>query len=147
MADAPAPAQSTKSCPAILRRLAGMFYESLLLLAMLFVATSAYLAIDGVLDEAWRRPLLQLLLVSVSAIYFGWFWVHGGQTLPMRTWQMRLVSIDGGPVPPSKALARCLLAWVLIPAGGIAMLWALIDRDRRFLHDRLAGTRIIDTRV
>ena len=123
-----------------------MAYEALLLLAVLFAASWLSLFFTPTLEEAWRRPLLQLIAIAVSAAYFTWFWVHGGQTLPMKTWQMRLVSIDGGAVAPSRALARCLLAWVLIPAGGIAVLWALIDRDRQFLHDRIAGTRIVDTR-
>jgi len=130
--------------PGILRRLAGMAYESLLLFAVLFAAAWLCLVVTQALDGAWRRPLLQAVAVVASAIYFSWFWVHGGQTLPMKTWRMRLVSTAGGPVAPTRALARCLLAWVLIPAGGVAVLWAFVDRDRQFLHDRLAGTRIID---
>jgi uncharacterized RDD family membrane protein YckC len=27
--------------------------------------------------------------------------------------------------------------------GVVGLLWALVDRDRQFLHDRLAGTRLV----
>jgi len=129
----------------ILRRLAGMAYELLLLSGVLFVATCLFLVLGQAVGELWRRPLLQIEVIGVSGIYFTWFWGHGGQTLPMKTWHLRLVDAGGGAVSPRKALARYLLACVLIPAGGIAILWALVDRDRQFLHDRFAGTRIVST--
>jgi uncharacterized RDD family membrane protein YckC len=146
--DAPASAQvhASKSHPGILRRLAAMAYELALLTGVLFFATCLFLALGQGLEETWRRPLLQLVVIGVGGIYFTWFWIHGGQTLPMKTWHLRLVDAGGGPVAPGKALARYLLACVLIPAGGIAILWALVDSDRQFLHDRLAGTRIANAR-
>ena len=146
-ASAAAAAESTAkiSFPGILRRLAGMAYEALLLAAILFISTYVFLTLGQTLDDAWRRPLLQVYLVCVCGIYFVWMWRHGGQTLPMKTWHMRLVNIAGGRLSPGQALARFLLACVLIPAGGVSILWALFDRDRQFLHDRLAGTRIVNT--
>jgi uncharacterized RDD family membrane protein YckC len=124
-----------------------MAYELLLLFGVLFIATYLFLALGQALEETWRRPLLQVEVIGVCGIYFTWFWGHGGQTLPMKTWHLRLVDAGGAAVSPKKAFARYLLACVLIPAGGIAILWALVDRDRQFLHDRLAGTRIVSTRV
>ena len=75
-------------------------------------------------------------------IYFMWCWLNGGQTLPMKTWKIRLVSKDGGRIRPAQALLRYLAAWpstVLL----IGIFWALIDREQLFLHDRIAGTRLI----
>jgi uncharacterized RDD family membrane protein YckC len=151
MVDAPGPpasaqVQTSASRPGLLRRMASMAYELLLLSAALLAATAVFLVFGQALDDGWRRPLLQAVLLAVSGVYFIWFWVHRGQTLPMKTWHLRLVDAAGGPVAPRKALARFMLAAILLPAGGIAILWALIDRDGDFLHDRLAGTRIISTR-
>ena len=150
MGDAPAPvapasaqASTSTSRPGILRRLAAMAYEMLLVCAVLFVATCLFLVFGRAVDEAWRRPLLQALLLGAGGLYFTWFWVHGGQTLPMKTWNLRLENAAGGPVTPARALARYVFACIFIPAGGIAILWALADRDRQFLHDRLAGTRLV----
>ena len=75
--------------------------------------------------------------------YFTWFWTHGGQTLAMQTWKMRLVTADGSSVTKKQALTRYVFALIGIFLFGAGIIWALFDRDRQFLHDRLAGTRII----
>lgn len=136
-------AGATHLTPSILRRLAGMAYESLLLLGVLFISTYLFLIPAQALDESWRRPLLQVCEFTVCGIYFTWLWRHGGQTLPMKTWRMHLTSAAGGPVSMGQALARYLLACVLIPLAGIGIAWALVDPDRQFLYDRLAGTRLV----
>lgn len=61
----------------------------------------------------------------------------------MKTWRIRLVTREGLPVRPARVLLRYLLCWPSIVLGGAGILWALFDRDRQFLHDRLAGTRLI----
>jgi uncharacterized RDD family membrane protein YckC len=133
----------TPATPGILRRLAAMAYEVVLLCGVLFVATYLFLAAGQALDDAWRRPLLQVFLVVVCGSYFVWFWRHGGQTLAAKTWRMRVTSRDGGEVSRTQAVARYLYACLLVPLFGLAILWAFFDRDRQFLHDRLAGTRIV----
>ena len=90
------------------------------------------------------RPLLQLYLAALAALYFIWQWCHGGQTLPMKTWRFRLVCTDGGPVAWPRALHRYVIAVLGFLAVGLGFLWALVDRDRQFLHDRLSGTALVD---
>lgn len=85
---------------------------------------------------------LWLYLFLVLGIYFVWHW-HGGQTLPMRTWRLRIVMADGTRPPAMRLMLRYSLAWLSIGFFGLGLLWALVDRDRQFLHDRLAGTCIV----
>jgi len=61
----------------------------------------------------------------------------------MKTWRIRLVTRDGLALRPSRALLRYLLVWLTLALGGMGIVWALVDRDRQFLHDRLAGTRLV----
>jgi uncharacterized RDD family membrane protein YckC len=86
---------------------------------------------------------LWLHLFLVLMFYFVWFWLNGGQTLPMKTWKLRLVDQSGNPIRPLQAILRYLAAWPSILLLGLGILWALFDRDGQFLHDRIAGTRII----
>jgi uncharacterized RDD family membrane protein YckC len=132
-------------CPGILRRLAGMCYETLLLAAVLAVT----LILPHVLLGAFAHrlatpPVLWAHLFLVLLVYSVWFWSNGGQTLAMKTWRIRLVTRAGLPVRPAQALLRYLLCWPSFALCGIGLLWALIDRDRQFLHDRLAGTQLVD---
>ena len=132
------------AAPGVLRRLASMLYESILLFAVAFAGTWTFQFAAGTLRiEGWRLALLQLFLLLLFAVYFLWCWLRGGQTLAMKTWRIRLVAKNGhGRLAPKAALLRFVYALVLIPClVGIA--WAFVDRDRQFLHDRLAGSLLI----
>jgi uncharacterized RDD family membrane protein YckC len=125
------------------RRLAGMLYESLLLLGVLTVAFALpHLVLGTIWRIAVSGPLLWLHVFLVLWAYFAWLWQHGGQTLAMRAWNIRLVSAGGASLTRRQVHLRYLLAWPSLLLG-IGILWALVDRDRQFLHDRLAGTRLV----
>ncbi len=153
-------------CPFAVR-LTALFYDLLTSLAIvLVVGLLAQLATGGQLiavrdghahSPAWY-PLLQL---TALAAYFVWSWMRGGQTLGARAWRMRVVA-DSGRVTLWRALARCAVAaspllllglgplleprWLL---AGMLLAWsadyaaALRESDRRTLHDRLSGTRLL----
>jgi uncharacterized RDD family membrane protein YckC len=135
-----APAAATAN---LARRLGSICYEILLLAAILFAAGWVFLAIGWLLPPALARPLFQLYLLTICAAYFIYCWTRNGQTLPMKTWRIRLVTRQGGALPLGRAGLRYLLALASIALAGGGFWWALIDRDGQFLHDRLAGTRLI----
>ena len=114
-----------------------MVYEAVLLFAVAFFAGWLFFFASGGRDATagWLRHELQLFILVVFAGYFLWCWLRGGQTLAMKAWGIRLVDVT-----PAKALLRFVLAVALLP---VSVAWALFDRDRQFLHDRLAGTRLV----
>ncbi len=144
-----------------------MAYEGVLLFAVAFVATWLFqFAAGGAIVEGWQRTALQAYLAAVFAAYFLWCWLRGGQTLAMKTWGIRLVAPGRSRIPAKIALARLAyagffigafgaalvgafvhhnpgLAFATLAVSGIGLGWALFDRDRQFLHDRLAGTRLV----
>lgn len=129
--------------PGFGRRMLALMYEALLLLGVWFIA--AFLFHLVFLDPAaeYFRPLFQFYLLVVGGIYFIWFWTHGGQTLAMQTWKLRLVSANDERISTQQAMVRYLMAVIGISFLGFGLLWALFDRDRQFLHDKVARTRII----
>ena len=139
-----APAQLPDLAPGLLRRLASMLYEAILLFAVAFFGTWLFQFAAGTLRiEGWRMTLLQLFLLVLCAAYFLWCWLRGGQTLAMKTWRIRLVAKDGhARLAPKAALLRFLYALLLVPTL-VGIFWALVDRDRQFLHDRLAGSLLV----
>ncbi len=76
-------------------------------------------------------------------LFFAGFWTHGGQTLGMRAWRIRLVGRGGGRVSWGQATLRFFAAIVSWLALGLGFLWALVDRERHAWHDRCSGTRLI----
>jgi uncharacterized RDD family membrane protein YckC len=144
-----------------------MIYEAVLLFGVVFVVAYVLLALFQ-----WKYPLppgpralLQGLLFVAIGGYFVWCWTRSGQTLALKTWQLRVVGPDGRPPRPARAAARYLLAWHLwlpgllyvwiFEARGLAAAAALLggfaallvpafaDARGRLLHDRWSGTRIV----
>jgi uncharacterized RDD family membrane protein YckC len=126
------------------RRLASLGYEALLIFALLFLTALGYLFIAAALDLRHSRLIFQFFLVAVAAAYFIWHWTRG-QTLPMKTWRIRLLTSGGLPVGAGRAAVRFLAAACGLATGGLTFAWALVDRDGRFLHDRVAGTQLVRT--
>jgi len=125
------------------RRLAAITYDSLVLLGLFLLVTLAFVIVtQGAATEA-TRLLLRLALASVGFGFFSWFWVHGGQTVGMRTWRLRVVSRSGDAVTWGQALRRCLFALVSWAPFGLGFIWSLVDRERLTWHDRLSGTRLV----
>jgi uncharacterized RDD family membrane protein YckC len=126
--------------------MAAMLYETLLLfgvLSVFFLLPQTLLGMyRGATSSGW---LLALHLFIVLGIYFVGLWRKTGQTLAMKTWKLRIRMPNGGPPSLARLTVRYLLAWPSVMYFGAGLLWAFLDRDRQFLHDRLAGTRIIST--
>jgi len=153
------------------RRLGALCYEALLLVALAICAGFALLPLASpahadslTIPPVFVRTMLFCALVAGAAFYYTWFWTKGRRTLPQKTWRLRLVAADGSHVSRARALVRYAAIWIgpalavaayatlrgAVASRYAALLllinyaWALIDRDRQFLHDRLAGTRIVD---
>lgn len=121
-----------------------MVYESFLVIGILgFTFVLPHLLLSMARQATVHGLWLWLHLFLVLLLYFGWLWKRNGQTLAMQTWKIRLVSTGAGALGNRQLVLRYILAWPSLLLGGIGILWALVDRDRQFLHDRLAGTRLV----
>jgi uncharacterized RDD family membrane protein YckC len=138
----PAGADTASAAPSIKRRLICMVYESLLVFGVAFFASLPFYGAAGIDADGWLRHAYQGYLFLVLGLYFVASWRRRGQTLAMKTWRLRLVGAAGGRVTLRQALLRYACAWPSLLLGGIGILYALLDPERQFLHDRLAGTRL-----
>lgn len=129
--------------PGIGRRLACMLYEGLVVFSILLIGFLLPQIVLSGFGLSLGGKALWLHVFVLLMLYFVWCWLKGGQTLPMKTWKMRLVNDDGYRLRPGQALLRYLAAWPSILLCGIGLLWAIFDKDSQFLHDRIAGTRIV----
>lgn len=130
--------------PTLLRRLAAISYDSLLLYGVLFLAGLPLPLIPGDLRETWGVEfLVQSYLVFVCLLFFGWFWTHGGQTPGMRAWRLKVIGMHGSSVAWRPAVIRffsAILSWAVL---GLGFWLSLFDRDKLAWHDHLSRTRLI----
>lgn len=131
--------------PGIGKRLLSLVYEILLLIAVMLLAGGTAAALAQITSPAHTRLFTQIIAVAACTAYFAWQWHRSGQTLPMKTWCMRLETVDGTHVTVPRALLRAAFATAGYLLLGISVIWAFVDRDGQFLHDRLAGTRLVVT--
>lgn len=125
------------------RRLAAIFYDALALAGILFFATACLLPFNG--GEAFQpnNILYSGYLFIVSFLFFGWFWTHGGQTLGMRAWKIRVCTLQGDALSWRQAFLRfitALLSWSLF---GLGFLWILLSKRKAGWHDILSRTKIV----
>lgn len=138
------PAPDGGALPATLaRRALALIYEALLLTAVVLIGSLPFVMFVNAADHGIARLLFQLYLVALTGLYFAWQWRRGGQTLAMKTWRMRIVTRAGSPLTWGHALKRFAFALPGTLLLGAGFLWALVDREGLFLHDRLAGTMIV----
>jgi uncharacterized RDD family membrane protein YckC len=120
-----------------------MFYEAALLSALWVTAGFLFLAMHKDATAGLWRIMFQAYLLVVTGVYFVAFW-RWGQTLPMKTWHIHLVDAHGRPPKVPLAILRYMIALLGLCFFGVGLLWAFLDRDRQFLHDRLLGLRLED---
>ena len=126
----------------LLRRLMAMFYDSLLLISTLLVATALLMLFSrGALT--YHNPFFRTFLFLICYAFYNWFWLHGGQTLGMRAWRLRVQGRDGRPITPWQALLRFMLAIPSIALGGLGFFWMLVDRERMTLYDRFSNSVVV----
>lgn len=120
-----------------------MVYDGVLLFGVIaFGMVVPQMAIGYVVGTTASGAWIWLHLFLLVGLYFIWFWRHGGQTLAMQTWKIAVTGVDGSQPSLKALLLRYLYAWPGVLCFGIGILWAVFDRERQFLHDRLAGTCI-----
>ena len=152
--------------PGLWRRMACWAYEGVLLFGVVFISDYLFSTLSQTRNGMENRNAQQAFLFVVLGIYFVWFWAKG-QTLAMKTWNIRVVDRAGNAITQKRALGRYVLSWVwflppllavapfklsgaevaVIVTGWVAV-WALLSRFHRqgqFWHDAWAGTRLVSS--
>jgi uncharacterized RDD family membrane protein YckC len=133
----------------LIRRLMAIFYDLFLLTAILFLATAVINAINNgeAIDSSVTYTIfLRIYLVSIIFFYFGWFWTHGGQTLGMKTWKIKLIDNDSQKINWKQVVIREITAVISWFCFGLGFFWSLFDKQKRSWHDISSSATLIDLR-
>ncbi|PPC90703.1 MAG: hypothetical protein CTY34_06840 [Methylobacter sp.] len=128
--------------PGFARRLAAAIYDFILLLAILFAATAVILPLNRGQAFTSSQFYYPLYLFLVSAVFYVWFWTHGGQTLGLKAWHLIVLTDRQQPLSRRQALVRFLGACLSWACCGLGVLWMVFDKDRKTWHDRWSGTTV-----
>ncbi|MBE0468676.1 MAG: RDD family protein [Methyloprofundus sp.] len=140
------PGTANSTIPGFFRYFAAIFYDLLLLIAIFFLATAILLPFNA--GEAIKSPLaFPLYLYSIGFLFYGWFWTHGGQTLGLQAWKLRLISNNKSNISWQQAFIRYISAscsWLIF---GLGFFWRLWQQEGKTLHDLSSQSYIIRTDI
>ena len=128
------------------KRLAAIFYDSLCLFSLFFLATLILIYFTKGESIASNNIAYDLFLALTTYLYFVWQWVNGGQTLGMRTWHIKLKTQGLNPLTWGNATIRYCLSLLSFICFGLGFAWALFDDEKLTFHDRYSHTRLINDR-
>ncbi len=150
--------------PSLYRRLAAWVYEGLLLFAVCAITGLLFSLATHSTNALTHHTALGIVLFFAIGCYLSWFWSKG-QTLAMKTWRIKITNCSGEPISMRRAVVRYVLSWLWFapPLIGLALtelnkprlytvmsgwlvayiLMAWLHPSQQFLHDRLAGTRLM----
>lgn len=137
----------------IFRRSAAIIYDLFLLIAIILVAVSVFTIVveliagqsssGELLETPWIKITYQLYLLLVAALFYLWFWTHGGQTLGLKVWKLKVVDSELSGLDLKTAGRRLFWTIVTCIPFGVGYLWAFFNKERMTLYDRLSGTRLV----
>ena len=139
--------------PGFFRRLAVIFYDWVLLSAVILVAVSLFTILTDLLlgkgssqqllQTSWIKVLYQLYLLLIGMLFYVWFWTHGGQTLGMKVWKVKIVDNKGNQPGFKQALLHLLLAILTNLPFGLGFIWLVFHAEKQTLYDTWSKTRLI----
>lgn len=127
----------------LVRRLAAICYDGMLLISVLFVFTLLVLPLSSNTAIESGNLAYNLYLLIMCYLYYCWQWMNGGQTLGMKSWRIQVVNSDGNNpdiVQASLRFLYAILSWLLL---GLGFIWCLFDQEKLAWHDRLSSTRLV----
>ena len=128
----------------LMRRLAAILYDMLLVAALLFLATIPFVALRGGEPvEVGDNAIYRLTLVIVVYGFFVGFWTRSGRTLGMQSWGLQLETVSGETPTIAAASIRFFAAILSWAPAGLGFLWQLWDKESLTWHDRISGTRVV----
>ncbi|MEC9412782.1 MAG: RDD family protein [Pseudomonadota bacterium] len=129
--------------PGPIRQLMAMVYDFLLLLSALLFAAIIPVALNGGEAITPGNVFFLLYLLSVCFLFYGWFWTHGGQTLGMRAWKIKLISLTTPSISWKQAAIRFslgVLSWLCL---GLGFWWQWLSKDKQSWYNQVAKTSLI----
>jgi uncharacterized RDD family membrane protein YckC len=94
---------------------------------------------------SWNRQnvVVTVLFVAWEFFYFGYSWAMSGRTFGMAVLGIRVVRADGSAIDPWRGVVRALVFPLSFLLFGLGFLGILVQRERRALHDLIAGTAVV----
>ena len=128
----------------LLRRLGAMIYDTVLAgFSVVIVSSLPATAIQSFTGYRVPDAIMALLYLLLTYGFFTWFWTHGGQTLGMRAWKVRVVTEKDEPLNQQQATSRFLWAIASWASLGLGFVVSLFDKDKLAWHDRYSHTKLI----
>ncbi|MGB1092903.1 MAG: RDD family protein [Oceanobacter sp.] len=124
----------------LLRRLAAMSYDGLVLIALYIVSGFVFVGIAAAFNNgeppgAFPAAVNFSLMFCICFFYYSSSWRRGGQTIGMKAWRIKLVSDESNHVKLTQCMLRTGIGFFSLMLFGLGFWWMLLDKQQRTWHD------------
>ena len=128
--------------PSIFRRVAAIFYDSIILASILILATFIYVGLNNFNAIPSGNIIFQVYLTFISYLFFIFFWTKYGQTTGMTAWKLQVLDKNNQKINLTQASVRFVFALITISFFGVGLIYAILDPKNRTLYDILSKTKL-----
>ena len=147
----------------IWRRIASLLYDIVLIVALVIIMYMPLLSFN-IEENFILKITAQIYVYLIIQYFFVWFWVNSNGTLGMKSWRVKISDTNGNKITYKKAILRFNVSLIyfliigflvftyykhsemnyfLLMLLAILLLFPLIRKDRKFLHDIISKTILI----
>ena len=126
----------------LFRRLASIFYDGVLVVAIVIITSFPYFSFD-IQENNLLKVTKQIYYYLITQYFFVWFWVNSAATLGMKSWKIKIVDINGNNISYKKAIVRFNASILSISIFGLGFLISIFRKDKKCLHDIISRTQLI----
>jgi len=147
----------------IWRRIASLLYDIVLIVALVIIMYMPLLSFN-IEENFILKITAQIYIYLIIQYFFVWFWVNSNGTLGMKSWRVKISDTNGNKITYKKAILRFNVSLIyfliigflvftyykysemnyfLLMLLAILLLFPLIRKDRKFLHDIISKTILI----
>ncbi|MDX1459828.1 MAG: RDD family protein [Xanthomonadales bacterium] len=127
----------------LIRQLAVMIYDGVVLLGVLMLAAALASPFDSGNQQAGRDAVFTAYLALAWFAYLAWCWRRGGMTVGMRAWKVRIISQTGDRPSWKQCFTRFVVSLLSALCLGAGYLWIWMSPERLSWHDRASRTRLV----
>tara|TARA_B100001123_G_scaffold35063_2_gene36390 strand:- start:2815 stop:3231 length:417 start_codon:yes stop_codon:yes gene_type:complete len=131
-----------------LKRILALIYDSLLIAAIIIVASLLLVFINGEYPKPGTLlSIIQFLIsILVGPLFYSYFWLtNDGQTTGMQAWKIKLVSSNESKLNMKQTYLRCLISVISFLFIGIGYFWILFNKNNLSWSDIATKTRVVKT--
>jgi len=135
--------QNTTKSPSLFKYITVIIYDLFLLFGLLLFITVIISFLNNGNPPSADNIIYKLFLLTSIIFFYHYSWRKSGQTLGMKAWKVKLVTLNNKPITLGQSILRMTLGLANIVTIGLGYFWKYTNKSKLTLMDVLSKTKLI----